>query len=182
MADLPVLLAMRTEASQWLRERGVEQWRDPWPTQEAMVARIAASIRAGQTWVVRDRPGETIAATVALDTFADPRLWTPREQRQPALYLHRLIVRRQWRGLGTRILDWICAKAAHLGKAWVRIDVWTDNEPLHRYYRRHGFQHVRTLDLTDYPSSALFQCPTEGSRGIDPDSILPSSTQPAPRR
>ncbi len=62
MDDLPVLLAMRTEASAWLRERGVDQWRDPWPNHEAMVARIAASIRAGETWVIRENPGDTIGS------------------------------------------------------------------------------------------------------------------------
>jgi hypothetical protein len=40
----------------------------------------------------------------------------------------------------------------------VRIDVWTDNVGLHRYYEQRGFKHVRTLDL-DYPSGALFQRP-----------------------
>jgi hypothetical protein len=35
--------------------------------------------------------------------------------------------------------------------------VWTDNLGLHRYYEQNGFRHVRTLDLPDYPSGALFQ-------------------------
>jgi GNAT superfamily N-acetyltransferase len=172
---------MRTEASGWLAERGIDQWRVPWPTQEGMVARIAASIKAGETWVVREKPGGTIAGTVALDTFADPRLWTPHEQQEPALYLHRLIVWRRWRGLGSRILDWASARAARLGMTWVRVDVWTDNEPLHQYYRHNGFQQVRTLDLNDYPSSALFQRSAEPSRDIDPESLLPNSAQPARR-
>ncbi|MEQ7127567.1 GNAT family N-acetyltransferase [Actinopolymorpha sp. B11F2] len=101
---------------------------------------------------------DPLAATVAFDTYADPHLWTPEEIDEPAMYLHRLIVRRPYAGLGTEILDWASAKAATLGKAWVRIDVWTDNTPLHRYYQRNGFQHVRTLD-SDYPSGALFQRP-----------------------
>jgi RimJ/RimL family protein N-acetyltransferase len=154
--DLPTLLDMRREASEWLATRGIDQWRNPWPTEEAMTARIVASIEAGETWMVRDQAGNT-AATVTLDTFADPQLWTPEEQQQPALYLHRLIVRRQWAGWGTSILDWACLQAGVLAKDWVRIDVWTDNVALHKYYLRNGFQHVRTLELDDYPSGALFQ-------------------------
>jgi GNAT superfamily N-acetyltransferase len=156
--DLPTVLAMREEASQWLAERGVDQWREPWPTEEAQEARILASIRAGETWMVRDTDGAT-AATVALDEYADPRLWDPVERQQPALYLHRLIVRRGWAGLGVQVLDWAAQRAARLNKAWVRIDVWTHNHALHRYYLAHGFDHVRTLNLADYPSGALFQRP-----------------------
>lgn len=154
--DLSEVIAMREEASAWLANRGIDQWREPWPDYDSMAARILGSIRAGETWMVRHPSGAT-AATVALDELADPRLWTEDERREPALYLHRLVVRRQWAGLGSRILDWACTRAGVLGKRWIRIDVWTDNIPLHDYYLRHGFQHVRTLQLEDYPSGALFQ-------------------------
>jgi predicted N-acetyltransferase YhbS len=154
--DLPVILAMRQEASDWLAQQGIDQWATAWPTPQAQSERILSSIRAGETWMVRDG-NEATAATVALDTFSDPRLWTPEEQRQPSMYLHRLIVRRKYSGLGADVIEWACRRAGDLGNNWVRIDVWTDNIGLHRYYARQGFQHVRTLDLTDYPSGALFQ-------------------------
>jgi RimJ/RimL family protein N-acetyltransferase len=77
------------------------------------------------------------------------------------MYLHRLIVRRKHAGLGTEIMDWACHRAHRLGLHWLRIDVWTDNTGLHDYYLRNGFKHVRTLDLSDYPSGALFQRSTE---------------------
>lgn len=50
-------------------------------------------------------------ATVALDTWSDPRLWTPDEQADPAMYMHRLIVRRKHAGLGTEIMDWASHRA-----------------------------------------------------------------------
>ena len=52
-----------------------------------MVDRIGASIEAGETWMVRDDQHHT-AATVALDTFADPNLWTPEEIKQPGKLPH----------------------------------------------------------------------------------------------
>ena len=52
-----------------------------------MVDRIGASIEAGETWMVRDDQHHT-AATVALDTFADPNLWTPEEITQPGKLPH----------------------------------------------------------------------------------------------
>lgn len=159
--DLAEVIAMRQEASDWLRERGIDQWSKPWPDHDGMVTRISASIAAGETWMIRT-PDDGTVATVALDTYADPRLWTPLERQEPALYLHRLIVRRSHAGLGSHVLNWACKQAAKLSKQWVRIDVWTHNEPLHRYYLANGFQHVRTLNLSDYPSSALFQRPAGG--------------------
>jgi hypothetical protein len=101
--DLPVILAMRQEASDWLAQRGIHQWATAWPTPQAQSERILSSIRAGETWMVRDK--EATTTTVALDTFSDPRLWTPEEQKQPSMYLHRLIVRK-YAGLGADVIEW----------------------------------------------------------------------------
>lgn len=148
--DVPTILAMRSDASAWLAERGIDQWASAWPTPEAQTGRILSSIRADETWMVRDDDGAT-AATVALDTFSDPKPWTPDEQAEPAMHLHRLIVRRKYAGLGVDVIEWACQRAGQLGNQWVRIDVWTDNTGLHRYNEHNGFRHVRTLDLADYP-------------------------------
>lgn len=96
--DLSAVLAMRYEASAWLAEIGIDQWRHHWPNKDAMVERVGASIQTGETWMVRD-DDEHLAATVALDTYADAQLWTPDEIDEPAMYLHRLIVRRPYAGL-----------------------------------------------------------------------------------
>jgi hypothetical protein len=62
------------------------------------------------------------------------------------------------------VIDWACKRAGDLGNHWVRIDVWTDNVGLHRHYEERGFKWVRTLDLADYPSGALFQRPATNWR------------------
>jgi GNAT superfamily N-acetyltransferase len=161
--DLGVILTLRTEASEWLAKRGINQWAVAWPNPEEQNQRILASIERGETWMIRNEDEATMA-TVALDTWSDPRLWTPEEQADPAMYMHRLIVRRKHAGLGAEIMDWACHRAHRLGLHWLRIDVWTDNTGLHRYYENNGFKHVRTLDLPDYPSGALFQRPAESNR------------------
>jgi hypothetical protein len=178
--DLPVILAMRKEASDWLAKQGIDQWAAAWPTAEAQSERILSSIRAGETWMVRDDEGAT-AATLALDTFSDPKLWTPEEQQQPSMYLHRLIVRRKYSGLGTDVIEWACKRAGELGNDWVRIDVWTDNIGLHRYEQR-GFRHVRTLDLSDYPSGALFQRKATDRREAPTDAVITELTHDLPTR
>jgi predicted N-acetyltransferase YhbS len=179
--DLPVILAMRTEASEWLAKRGINQWAVAWPNPEAQSDRILSSIRAGETWMIRTDDGET-AATVALDSFSDPQLWTPEEQAEPAMYLHRLIVRRKFAGLGDDVIDWACDRAGQLGNRWVRIDVWTDNTGLHRYYENRGFKHVRTLNLADYPSGALFQRPATDWLGRRTAPVLIAKPQTLPTR
>ncbi|WUJ72351.1 GNAT family N-acetyltransferase [Kribbella soli] len=179
--DLPVILAMRQEASDWLATKGIHQWAVAWPNPEAQSERILSSIRAGETWMVRTDDGQT-AATVALDSFSDPKLWTPDEQADPSMYLHRLIVRRKYAGLGDDVIDWACKRAGDLGNHWVRIDVWTDNVGLHRYYEERGFTHVRTLDLADYPSGALFQRPATNWREANQPRALVEQPQTLPTR
>ena len=161
--DLPV--RWREEASQWLAQQGTDQWREPWPNHEAIVERMLASIEAGKAWMVY-QDGQPIAP-LALDAWADPNLWTPAE---PARYLHRLVVTRSHGGCGlsAAILHWASDRAAHDGALWVRIDVWSNNQALQRYYHDHGFIPIRTLIPTDYlgyPSGALYQRPTRLSEG-----------------
>jgi predicted N-acetyltransferase YhbS len=180
ISDLPVILAMRQEASDWLAKKGINQRAVAWPNPEAQSERILSSIRAGETWMVRTDDGET-AATVALDSFSDPQLWTPSEQAELAMYLHRLIVRRKYAGLGDDLIDWACTRAGQLGNHWVRVDVWTDNVGLHRYYEQRGFKHVRTLDL-DYPSGALFQRPASSWREQTASQAIAEQPQVLPTR
>ncbi|HEY9469537.1 MAG TPA: hypothetical protein VIQ76_07970, partial [Propionibacteriaceae bacterium] len=63
------------------------------------------------------------------------------------------------------VLDWACDRAAHEGARWVRIDIWSNNQALQRYYHDHGFTPVRTLIPTDYPAT-----PPAPSTNAHPDS------------
>ena len=168
-AHLATIVAMRDEASSWLSDRGIDQWRKPWPDHDAMADRIAASIDAKETWMVHE--DSEVVATVAIDRYADPELWTPDERDEPACYLHRLIVRRSHAGIGAAILDWADHRAAQEQAQWIRIDVWADNTGLQAYYRRHRFEYVRTGGLADYPSGALFQ------RLVDPQAQVPAGLE-----
>jgi ribosomal protein S18 acetylase RimI-like enzyme len=123
-----------------------------------MRATIARSVEAGHTWCVEDER-DAVIATLTIDQKTFPGLWTPEEEAQPAWYVHRLIVSRSANcpGLGGQLLDWAGSRAAKAGARWVRVDVWTTNDALQRYYQREGFNHVRTVVRDDYPSGALLQ-------------------------
>ncbi len=73
--------------------------------------------------------------------------------------MHRMAMSRTASGmdLGAVMLDWAAKRAAQRGKAWLRLDAWKDNAGLHRYYRDHGFDFVRKVDLGHRRSGALFQ-------------------------
>ena len=55
------------------------------------------------------------------------------------------------------MLDWAADLAAGRGLTWLRLDAWRTSDRLHAYYRRHGFTHMRTVDLPHRGSGAIFQ-------------------------
>ena len=138
--DLRRLLSYRQEASTWLSERGIDQWNNPFPPEY-----IAGNLEAGSVFLAVD--GDSIAATLTLDTEPEPDLWGVEELQEPCLHLHKLIVRRPYAGrdLGSRLIDWACDRTAQAGGAWVRINVNNHNIRLQRYYLDRGFSHVRTV-------------------------------------
>ncbi|MEV5280709.1 GNAT family N-acetyltransferase [Streptomyces sp. NPDC052811] len=139
-ADLPKLLAFREEAATWLGGLGTDQWRRPYPAD-----RLLATIEAGTVFMVRD--GEETAATITLTPEAEDGLWSRAELSEPSMFVNKLTVARTHAGkdLGGRLLDWAGDRAYRSGATWLRLDAWTTNEPLQRYYLRHGFEHVRTV-------------------------------------
>ncbi|MGW5851399.1 GNAT family N-acetyltransferase [Streptomyces sp. NPDC055254] len=138
--DLAKLLAFREEAAAWLSELGSDQWRRPYPAD-----RLLATIDAGTVFMVRD--GGTTAATITLTPEAEDGLWLSKELVEPSLFVNKLTVARTHAGqeLGGRMLDWAGDRAYRSGVSWLRLDAWTTNEALQRYYLRHGFEHVRTV-------------------------------------
>ncbi len=140
-ADLPRLLKFRTDAAEWLRERGTDQWAKPFPAEHML-----ASVCRGEVFMIRETPHSDAAATITLDRDADPRLWTPQEISEPAMYVHKLAVDRAYAGtgLGGVLLDWAGDQAARQGVTWLRLDAWTTNVRLQAYYLEQGFTHVRT--------------------------------------
>ncbi len=159
--DLHTLIRFRNDASRWLAARGIDQWSAHWPSEDLMAEGMLRNIQAGETFLVWD--GAVPAATITLDRSPRPGLWTEAEIAEPALYAHKLTVDRAYAGvgLGAELLDWAGAKGASTGAKWLRLDVWTTNERLQRYYLDQGFSHVRTVTLHSDPSGALFQRPTQ---------------------
>jgi GNAT superfamily N-acetyltransferase len=168
---LPELRGLTEEAVKWLRaHKDTDQWSSPWPDLDASIGRMEDDLRKRKTWLVRD--GDIAAGTITIDrheTLAAHRgpVWPESKRHEPDLYVRRLIVSRRYAGigLGAALLDWAADFAKrNYGVTLIRVDVWTTNLELHRYYERRGFTPCRGRDaaeLAGYPSQALFE------RGVD---------------
>ncbi|NEC89097.1 GNAT family N-acetyltransferase [Streptomyces sp. SID12501] len=142
-SDVPALMALRTEAEGWLKDKGTDQWSDP-ETGGRAIEKWHQAIDDGRAWTVVDSSG-AIIATVSRGPV-DRDFWRDEDKPESAFYLYKLIVSRAAKGrhLGGRIVDWASKVAALEGRSWVRIDTWRTNEGLHSYYERMGFEHLRT--------------------------------------
>jgi ribosomal protein S18 acetylase RimI-like enzyme len=200
MGELPLILrraseqdfeevrSLLTEASQWLRYQGTSQWAAPWPDENGRNENIRRAIGAGRTWLLwdEDQPAATLTASPN-----DHQIWPEQHRHERAVYVRRLTVSRRYSGvgLGGQLLDWAGLRASRQYRArWIRVDVWTDNIRLHRYYIGQGFARSGTSPIEGYPSSALFQKPVDQILfpaaplfREDPDAANPAEL-PAPAR
>jgi GNAT superfamily N-acetyltransferase len=159
--DLGLIVFLIEEAAEWLQGKGTDQWATPWPSRAGRDSRILASLSQDKTWIGWD--DAVPAVTITADPAADP-YWPDDLRREPAVYVHRLIVRRPYSGvgLGAALLNWAgwTGRRDH-GAQWIRVSAWTTNTGLHGYYRRQGFTPCGFHPDDGYPSRARFQKPTE---------------------
>jgi GNAT superfamily N-acetyltransferase len=194
--DFKIVVGLINTAAKWLRTKDTKQWRRPWPTRKARNARVRKGLQLRTTWLAWTRDpdlGRDVAvATITLDNTANPIVWNKDEAAEPAAYVNRLVVDRKYagRGVGADLLNWAASEAAsRFGAEWIRIDVWTDNEALHKYYERQGFERVYP-DCPDegYPSRARFRRPIGyvgdgGGNELKTDSgIAPLPPPPPPQQ
>ncbi|MCX4675704.1 GNAT family N-acetyltransferase [Streptomyces sp. NBC_01433] len=138
--DLDQLLTFRIEAASWISKLGSDQWSRPYPAD-----RLLATIEAGTVFMLRD--GNRTAGTITLTSEAEEGLWSPEELREASIFVNKLTVSRDYAGedLGGRLLEWAGDRAYQASAKWLRLDAWTNNTALQRYYLRHGFEYVRTV-------------------------------------
>lgn len=156
LADVDTILAWRSETAEWLAEKhGTDQWQLPYP-RETLEARVSENA----TFMAMLAPHAEPVGTITVSSAADDALWTPEEHRASAWYISKCNVRVDMHGCGVggTLITWARGKAAAAGVALVRLDAWTTNTALHRYYVRQGFRYVRTVP--GKTSGALFEGPS----------------------
>jgi GNAT superfamily N-acetyltransferase len=138
VGDVDIVGALMDEATAWVNGLGHEQWPRPFPRDE-----LAAAVERGEIFVAEE-DGDPIATVTVLD--ADPVYWG--ERPPDALYVHKLVVRRDraGRGLGADPVAWVDARAAECGRRFLRLDCLRDDPGIRAYYERLGFEHQRDFD------------------------------------
>jgi GNAT superfamily N-acetyltransferase len=155
--DEAAIRALQEEAIAWLRSRGTDQWQNLRPTRRGTGRSLADAISRGEVYLIRDAVG--LIGTVTVDDYADPEFWTPDDDPSDAVYIHRMVVARRASGqdVGGQMIAWALDRTRALGRTWLRLDAWRTNASLHAYYLQHGFELVRTVDVTHRGSGTLFQ-------------------------
>jgi GNAT superfamily N-acetyltransferase len=183
---LNAILDLIDEAREWLPVKGTNQWRKPWPDREQRDARVFRGLELRATWIVWEivRDIAVLAATVTVTGKPNPAVWSPLEfdLAERTVYAHRLITARRYAGwdLGAELLDWTGRRGRRrYGARSIRIDVWTDNEALHGYYMKRGFEQCGTCQDTDYPSGVLLQKPVSKIPGLMNPQFVESDEVPA---
>lgn len=76
-------------------------------------------------------------------TFSDPLIWKDKD-RDPAIYIHRIVTNPQFRGgaFVKEIVKWAREYAPGIGKKYIRMDTWGDNAKLRAYYVSCGFEYL----------------------------------------
>lgn len=160
--DLGIVLALLDARIRWLRALGSDQW----STGSTFRTRLVNHIDRCETWLVEDS-GEAIA-TITVGTEGDPDFWNPDELRERAVYVSKMAskIDRKGEGLGALMIHWVQDRAARTGLDFVRWDAWRTNSRLQDYYRSIGARHVRTVDVADRWSGALFELPAKVDRSL----------------
>jgi GNAT superfamily N-acetyltransferase len=133
-ADAAVVDAMIREAAAWVDALGVVMWEGD----ELDADRIAADVSAGMFFlaVVDGEP-----AGVIKFQLEDQLFWPDRPEGEAA-FVHRLVVRRAFKGRGVAraLLEWAMGHARAHGRALLRLDCDATRTKLRALYESCGFR------------------------------------------
>ena len=98
---------------------------------------VETEVAENRQWKIVEN-GE-IACIFAI-TFEDPAIWGEKSK-EPAIYIHRIVTKSAFRGGNyvNHIVTWAKEYAKNLGKKYIRMDTWGDNQRLIDYYQQCGF-------------------------------------------
>jgi GNAT superfamily N-acetyltransferase len=133
--DAAIVEAMLVEAAQWVDALGEVMWE----TGELKTERIVAEIADGQ-FHLAIADGEP--AGVIRFQLEDRLFWPDLPEDHTSAFLHRLVVKRRYKGQGisTALLQWAVDHARELGRSHLRLDCDESRPRLMALYERFGFQ------------------------------------------
>ena len=132
--DIDTIFNLYDEAVKYQRTVFNKQW------QGFDRSLIETEISENRQWKIVEN-GQ-IACVFAI-TFNDALIWKEMDQ-DPAIYIHRIVTNPTFRGglYVKKIVKWSKEYAKSIGKRFVRMDTWGDNEKLKAYYVSCGFDYL----------------------------------------
>lgn len=148
-AQLGRICQITDQAKRQLRELGLDQWQQGYPSEDVW----ARDIAVGQAYTVLDDAGTVIGAFAFVTGF-EPSYetidghWLSDE---PYASVHRVCVSdgSKGKGIAGAMFAFAFEKAHELGYASVRIDTHPGNAPMKRALEKAGFQPCGTIRLAD---------------------------------
>ena len=133
-SDTAIVQGMLEEAARWVDALGVVMWEEG----ELAPGRVDGEIAAGQFFIAEVN-GEPAGA---IKFQLEDRLFWPDLTGDDSAFIHRLVVRRLYRGSGvsTVLIRWAASRAAMLGKRHLRLDCDASRPKLRRLYEELGFE------------------------------------------
>ena len=133
-ADAPLIREMLLEAAAWVDALGVTMWSEGELEAEA----IAGEVAAGQFFIA-DADG--VPAGALRFQPEDPLFW-PDQPSGESAFVHRLVVRRAFKGQGVSqaMLAWAAARTRSMGRRYLRLDCDADRIRLRAVYEGAGFR------------------------------------------
>ena len=82
-------------------------------------------------------------ACIFVTTYSDPHIWGEKDA-DPSIYFHRIVTNPAFRGrrFVNEIVQWAKVYGKALGKRYLRLDTWSDNEKLKEVYLGCGFEYL----------------------------------------
>ncbi|MBT9251445.1 GNAT family N-acetyltransferase [Bacillus halotolerans] len=138
--DAEQITGLLVRTAEWLRDRGSDQWSGLLEGHDSHD--IVGSIESGLVFVFqKDQELAGVVMLLPEPSEWDRTLWGD-EGHEESIYLHRLAVSRRFagNGLGAEILTWTETGVEYPGKKRIRLDCVADNDALHSFYRRMGYE------------------------------------------
>jgi len=152
--DGRVVEDMLVEAARWVDALGEIMWEEG----ELAPERVAAEIAVGQFFIA-----EVEAEPAGLIRFQlEDRLFWPDLGRDDSAFIHRLVVRRRYKGLGVSsvLLRWAVDRARSIGKQHLRLDCDASRPKLRALYEGFGFRLHSFRQVGAY-YVARYECPLD---------------------
>lgn len=140
--DLEAIIDLLEESAAWMISIGIDRWRPG--TFIATRDQLTLELEAGivYVWKVEGQ----VLGTLRL-TEHDVSIWG--NDGVPALYVHKMSVRRTLRGRGSgrALVQWVEKEAMARRRDVLRLDCWAENPRLCAFYESCGFKPIRTVTV-----------------------------------